>query len=205
MQRIVSSIVATLLVAAITTPPPAMAHGGQDLIYPGSGCRLEDDAVIDQAQPHTQAARQLRNIRRQSLFSTRFGGLQNVNETLPIPIVCPIVRGAIGKSSGIFVAVKFRTVIDSLHQNVVSEEFRCTVRNVGSNGQTATEVRSSKSQLQNVRADDTGTFSLILNSSNTLNAVGSKSGGGYTLTCWLPPVRGGVRSELIHYAVSEFD
>ena len=208
-RRLFRFAVNCLLFISCSFNTAVFAHGDQELIYPGSDCRLDDDAVINQAEPHTSQARRLRNRRKSMLFATRFGTLRNISpensDIVAIPVVCPIVRGAIRKDTGLFVTVKFRTAVGNIQQNGTTEEFRCTIRNINSDGRSANEVRTTRSQLSSVTDNAPHNISMVLDRSNKVNGVGSRDGGGYSLTCWLPKQRRGVFSEIIHYAVREKD
>lgn len=189
-------LLVAILLFGLSQVSPVLAHGGQDWIYPGVNCRLRGDA--------------LREGLSNSLGVSQFGFISNINETRFMPVVCPVPRGAITKTSGINVSVKFSSGVRSQQQADLETEFRCELRNINSNGNGSTVIaRTTSSQLGQVRPNDPTTFSLQLDSSNRVQNLGARDGGGYMLFCSLPPVRfignEEVTTRLIHYAVSERD
>ena len=143
---------------------------------------------------------------------SQFWFISNKSRTKNIPSVCPIERGAIGKASGIIVSVKFSTVVGSLNQSNINNEFHCSLTNV--NNQSTGAHHSSTSDQNDLRDVNPGvanTLTLSLPNSNRVSPLGSSDGGGYMLPCSLPRVRqepGSQRefdTRLIHYSVKERD
>lgn len=187
----------TLLASVVANS--ALAHGDQVLSYPGTVCRLLNDAAVPLAQEAGLAS---------ELVYTRFGAIESRHPNRAIPIICPIVRGATNKSTGISVRVKFRTIVTSEQSQNSDEQLRCTLRNVESDGNSARQdVRNSQGTL-NPNTNAPNSFSLAIDTSNVISDNGN-DGGGYTLGCWLPPVRSQeghtVRSAIIGYTVRERD
>ena len=127
-------------------------------------------------------------------------------------MICPIERGAISKTTGITVSVKFSTIVRSVRRDDLNHEFRCTLTNVNSQGTGAhSRDESNEGDLRDVIAGVANTLTLSLQQSNRVASLGAADGGGYVLACWLPRVRQQPGSSqefetrLIHFAVKERD
>ena len=158
-RLLTTSVLVALM--AFATPDAATAHGDQEIIYPGSQCRLRGDfergqssATCEGMTPNTA----WRNLLAVSAFGPignihRCGGVGGAVATSPAPtfnafqpgelmVTCPVPRGVIRKGAGLDVFVKVATTPhwhgSDDERERINRNFRCELSNVNASGRGAT-------------------------------------------------------------------
>ena len=174
--------------------PTVLAHAEQEWLYPGARCQLRGDF--------------LRKGETANLGVSQFGYISNIcnaknqSDCPTLQVVCPIDRGAIFDFYGIDVDVKFSTRFVT---NNLSEGFHCSLINIGSNGKSSYKLDTSTlADIAETEPGKPSVFELSIGFVNTLPYRKSNEGGGYMLTCSLPPIRQDTTTKLIHYVVKEY-
>lgn len=207
------------------------SHGGQEMMYLGSECRLRGDfernnvnVACEGMQPNTPwedllgvsvfgyvANRHTCGTPRDTVPVERVPDFQRRNAG-DMVLTCPIPRGAIRKDTGIQVSLKVETTLawdqnDNQNQRI-NKNLRCELLNINQRGtgvfrRDHTGSRVVTSSFLERGQSRVATIGLSLGSSNASQDFDARGAGGYVVNCILPGRRGGNSSRIIQYTVRE--
>ncbi len=217
MRTLKVTATVSLFASILFVPHLVAAYEGRDRIYPGVRCQLRGDALRGEGDfVKTYTTGRNRHVTDplpmwHFLGVSEFGSISNKSAMKDMPVICPIESSALSNSNGIRVNVKFSTVVRSIRQDDLANEFRCALTNVNDQANGALRsVISSTLDLKDVSPGEENTLTLTLPDSNS-EPPNTPDVGGYVLACWLPRVRedahgaGKFETTLIHYAVGMVD